>query len=186
MDLKTEESRLIEDILSGEHEKFRVLVNRYAPMVFHIVRQFVDDADEVEELAQQIFVKTYEKLESFDNRSKFSSWLYMIAKNHCRDYAKNIRRENKRFSEMETYELESQMPESKSTDHQVQSDEWSRLLAEALEHINSNHATAFLMKYRDGMSYQAMSGRLDASVSALKVRVHRARKELKHFIEQNS
>ena len=183
---KSEEKKLIEEVLNGSRQQYRTLVDRYAPMVFHIVRGFVKDEDEVEELAQQIFVKCYEKLSSFDFDSKFSSWLYMIAKNHCRDYAKNIRRQNKRFSEMETHELEAQMPESESADEQLQSNEKSQLLEEALEHVNQEYAEAFLMKYRDEMSYKAMSKRLDASVSALKVRVHRARKELKEYIEQRS
>lgn len=185
-DKKADEKELIEEIVQGDREKYRILVDRYSAMVFHIVRGFVKDEDEAEELAQQIFVKTYEKLTSFDHKSKFSSWLYMIAKNHCRDYAKNIRRENKRFSEMEVHELEAQLPESEAADQQVEANEWSDLLQQALSHINQDYAEAFLMKYRDGMSYKAMSKRLDATVSALKVRVHRARKELKEFIEQKS
>lgn len=184
-DIIPSEEELINKILSGERQQYKVLVKRYAPVVFHIVRRFVDDEDVVEELAQQIFVKTYERLESFDKRAKFSTWLFMIAKNHCRDYAKNVRRENKRFSELDSYELEQQMPKSESTDHDIQAKEWSLLLNEALNHINGDHAQAFLMKYRDGMTYQVMSERLDASVSALKVRVHRARKELKYFIKTN-
>lgn len=180
------EQELIEHIIDGERDKYGILVDRYAPVVFHIVRRFVSDEDEVEELAQQIFVKTYDKLESFNKQSRFSSWLYMIAKNHCRDYAKNIRRGNKRFSEMETHELEAQMPESESAETEIESKEWNRLLEEALAYIDQDYATAFLMKYRDEMTYQAMSKRLDASVSALKVRVHRARKELKNYIEQHS
>ncbi|MBN2733028.1 MAG: RNA polymerase sigma factor [Balneolaceae bacterium] len=185
-DIIPSEKELIGKIVSGERHRYKVLVERYSPMVFHIIRRFVDDEDDVEELAQQVFVKTFEKLESFDTRSKFSTWLFMIAKNHCRDYVKNIRRQNKRFSEMDSYELEQQMPKSESTDHDIQADEWSFLIKEALNHINEDYAKVFLMKYRDGMTYKVMSERLDASVSALKVRVHRARKALKHFIEQNS
>lgn len=180
------EQELIEDIKNGDRNKYGVLVDRYSPMVFHIVRRFENDEEEVEELAQQIFVKVYTRLDSFNRQSKFSSWLYMVAKNHCRDYAKNIRRQNKRFSEMETVELEEEMPKSELPDSQIEADEWSRLLETALDRINGDNAKAFLMKYRDNMTYKAMSKRLDVSVSALKVRVHRARKELKEYIEQKS
>ncbi len=185
-DLNLDEKSIVEQVVQGDRDKYRLLVDRYSPMVFHIVRNFVNDEQTVEELAQQIFVKTYEKLSSFNYKSKFSSWLYMIAKNHCRDYVKDIRRENKPFSEMETHELEAQMPQSESADRPAMEEEWSRLLNEALQHIKQEHAEAFLMKYRNDMSYKAMSERLGTSVSALKVRVHRARKELKAFIEQNS
>ncbi len=181
----TEEIQLINKVLDGNRNLYRKLVDRYAPVVFHVVRGFVDDEDEVQELAQQIFVKTYEKLESFNYQSKFSSWLYMIAKNHCRDYAKNIRRNNKRFSEMESFELESKMSQENTTEEEIEVKEQSALLNKALKKINPEYAEAFLMKYRDDMTYKAMASRLDVTVSALKVRVHRARKELKEIMEQN-
>jgi len=181
----TDETQLIDRILDGESGQYRKLVDRYAPVVFHVVRGFVDREEIVEELAQQIFVKTYEKLDSFNRKSKFSSWLYMIAKNHCRDYAKNIRRNNRHFSEMEGHELESRMMDEGFADEEIERAEEQVLLKRALKQINPEYSEAFLMKYRDGMTYEVMATRLDATVSALKVRVHRARKELREFIEQN-
>lgn len=184
-DNQTDEIQLIDNILAGNSNRFREIVDRYAPVVFHVVRGFVNREDEVEELAQQIFVKTYEKLESFNRESKFSSWLYMIAKNHCRDYAKDIRRNNKRFSEMESHDLQSRMAHEVSADRDIEHKEQNALLNRALARINPEYAEAFLMKYRDDMTYEAMASRLDATVSALKVRVHRARKELKEIMEHN-
>jgi len=181
----TDEIQLINRVLDGQKDHFRKLVDRYAPVVFHVVRGFVKDEDEVQELAQQIFVKTYERLESFNHQSKFSSWLYMIAKNHCRDYAKNIRRNNKRFSEMESFELESRMMQENSMEKELEIKEQNARLSLALKQLNPDYAEAFLMKYRDDMTYKAMASRLDESVSALKVRVHRARKELKEIMDQN-
>lgn len=184
--MEKQEAQLIRDILDGKQDKYRILVDRYAPMVFHIVNRFVDREQDAEELAQEIFVKTYERLSSFDGRSKFSSWLYMIAKNHCRDYAKNIRRQNKQFSEMEAHDLERHMGYNKSPDHDLEQKEWAELLREGLDLITRDYAEAFLLKYENGMTYEAMSKRLGASVGALKVRVYRAKKELKEFFDQNS
>lgn len=177
------EFQLIEGILDGRSEDYRMLVDRYAPMVFHLVRRFVNDEDDVEELAQQVFVKAYEQLDRFNGDSKFSSWLYMIAKNHCRDYVTNIRRKNQRFSEMDDHVLKEQLVDDGSPDQALEVDESMLLLEEALEHIGRDYAEAFLLKYRDEMTYKAMSLRLDASVKALKVRVHRARKALKEYFE---
>lgn len=184
--MKKQEAQLIREILGGKQDKYRILVDRYAPMVFHIVNRFVDREQDAEELAQEIFVKTYERLSSFSGQSKFSSWLYMIAKNHCRDYAKNIRRQNKSFSEMEEYDLERQMGYNESPDQDLERKEWTELLQEGLERITQDYAEAFLLKYKNGMTYEAMSKRLGASVGALKVRVYRAKKELKEFLDQNS
>jgi len=184
MDINREqEQQLIEGILDGGRDGYRVLVDRYAPMVFHLLRRFVNDDDEVEELAQQVFVKAYERLDRFNGDSKFSSWLYMIAKNQCRDYVTNIRRQNRRFSEMDDHVLKSQLADESSPDQGLEQAESMRLLEEALGQIGTDYAEAFLMKYRDGMTYKAMSMRLDMSVKALKVRVHRARKALKEYME---
>lgn len=183
---REEELQIVEEILEGDRDQYRTLVDRYAPMIFSIVNEFVDAESDAEELAQEIFVKTYERLPSFNGQSKFSSWLYMIAKNHCRDYAKNIRRKNKRLGDLSENELDRQLEHSESPDQEVERKEWIEVLKEGLKSINPDYAEAFLMKYDDDMSYKVMSKRLDVSVSALKVRVYRAKKELRTFFESQS
>lgn len=181
-----EEIQLIDNILDGQTDRYKELVDRYAPMVFSVVNEFVDNDEDAEELAQAIFVKTYERLSSFNGQSKFSSWLYMIAKNHCRDYAKNIRRENKTFSDMPEQDLDQKLEGDQITDEVLEQKEWIDLLKKGLEAISEEYAEAFLMKYEEDMTYKAMSERLGASVNALKVRVYRAKKELKVFMEKHS
>lgn len=181
-----EEFQIVEAILNGHKDRYRELVDRHASLVFNIVNQFVSQRDEAEELAQEIFVKTYERLSSFNKQSKFSSWLYRIAYNHCRDYAKNIRRKHESFNEVEEQNLKRHVETYNTPDVDLEKAEWIALLKKGLKEINADYAEAFLMKYDGGMTYQAMAQRLDASKGALKVRVYRAKKELKAFIEQNS
>ncbi|MEX2574667.1 MAG: RNA polymerase sigma factor [Balneolaceae bacterium] len=179
------EDQLIGRIVNGDKECYRVIVGRYSPMVFHVVRSFETDEVEVKELAQQIFVKAFEKLGTFRGRSKFSSWLYRLALNHCRDYVKDIRRRTHRFSELEKDGLEDRLADpGKSPYGELKAQEWKQLLSQALGKLNSDYSEPFLLKYREGMSYEVMSERMGVGVSALKVRVHRARKELKTLIEK--
>lgn len=185
-DSKEKEFQLIQDILDGQQDRYRILVDRYAPMIFSIVGKFVNRQSDKEELAQQIFVKAYERLESFKRQSKFSSWLYTLARNHCLDYAKNVRRSNKEFGAMDEGELEEKMKVEDLPDSQMESKEWKTILEEALAFITPMYAEAFLMKYRDNMTYKAMSQRLEVTESALKARVHRARKELQAYIKENT
>lgn len=181
-----EEIQIVEAVLNGQKERYRELVDRHAPMVFHIANRFADRRGDAEELAQEIFVKTYEQLSSFNKKARFSSWLYMIAQNHCRDYAKNVRRQTVPFSKMKEQDLEQQLGHEEAPDTVLETDEWISLMKEGLNVIKHEYAEAFLMKYRSKMTYKAMSQRLDVSVGALKVRVYRAKKELKTFIEENS
>lgn len=178
------EFALIEKIKSGDHSGYRVLVERYSPLVFHVVRRFEKDEDEVRELAQQIFVKVYEKLDRFDGKSAWSSWLYRVAMNHCRDYAKNIRRDNRRLSEADEGVLESALQDERTPFMNLEMKEWKTRLSAAIEKLSVEYAEPFLWKYRDGISYRVMSEQTGVSISALKVRVHRARKELKTELEK--
>jgi RNA polymerase sigma-70 factor, ECF subfamily len=176
--------RLIQGVLSGQKHLFRELIDRNASMVFHIVRRFEKDPDESEELAQQIFVKAYENLGSFKENAKFSTWLYRIAMNHCLDFVKNIRRENQRFSELDD-DFSETIPSEQQTPYlRLEMKEWKRVLDIALGKLSSDYSEPFLMKYRDGLSYQVMAEQTGLSVSALKVRVHRARKELKDLLQK--
>ena len=177
------EKETIRRILSGNVEEYSYVIDSYAPMVFHVVRRFVKDNDEAEEIAQQIFVKTYEKLEKFDMKSKFSTWLYSLSMNHCRDYAKNIRRTNKNFSDMNEEDIMSKLSSENNPSQALEVKETNKLLNEALTHIKPEFAEAFLLKYGEDISYNEMSLRLNVTVSALKLRVFRARKELKAYLE---
>ncbi len=181
---KDSEFNLIKDITSGNGKGYRVLVERYSAMVFHIIRRFEKDEDEAEELGQQIFVKAYENLHQFDMKSTFSTWLYRLAMNHCRDYAKNIRRGNKNFSELAPDFVENSLSEEHTPYLGLEMNEWKRLLDTAIAKLSADYAEVFLWKYRDGLSYEVISQQTGISVSALKVRVHRARKELKAQLDK--
>lgn len=175
---------LIEKIRNGETSSYRILVNRYSPMVFHIVRRYEKDEQEVAELAQQIFVKVYEKLNRYDGKSAWSTWLYRVAMNHCLDHVKNIRRGNQRISELGEEVVESALKDERTPFHNLELSEWRVLIDDAIEKLSADYSEPFLWKYRDGLSYKAMSEQTGMSVSALKVRVHRARKELKSELEK--
>lgn len=177
------EEYLVKKILKGDQNLFRILVERHSPMVFFVVRKFIKDENEVQEIAQQIFVKTYEKLDRYNMESKFSTWLYSLAMNHCRDNFKSVQRKNKIVSD-DGVELDQFESEGRTPYLNLEMKEWKQRLKQALGHLKSDYSEPFLMKYRDEMSYEMMAEKTGVSVSALKVRVHRARKELKELIDK--
>jgi RNA polymerase sigma-70 factor (ECF subfamily) len=171
-------------VQDGVEEAFRVLIERYEGMVFDLTHQYADSAEDAEDLAQDVFVRAYRRIDDLRNPDRFSSWLYGIALNCCRDYAKNVRRETYAFSRTETQEDADALPnEHPPQDDELIAEEERDQLWAALDQLSSTYATPFLLKYRDGMTYKAMSNRMDVSVSALKVRVHRARKKLRTLLE---
>lgn len=171
-------------VQDGDREAFRVLIERYEGMVFDLTHQYSSTPEDAEDLAQDIFLKAYRRIADLRSPSRFSSWLYGIALNRCRDYAKNVRRETYAFSHTEEHDdatvTDDRQP---AQDTQLMATERAEQVWDALGELSSTYATPFLLKYRDGMTYKAMSKRLDVSVSALKVRVHRARKKLRSLLD---
>lgn len=171
-------------VQEGDREAFRLLIERYEGMVFDLAHQYADTPEEAEDLAQDAFLKAYQNIGDLENPDRFSSWLYGIALNRCRDYAKNVRRETYAFSYTEDRESADALPtETPAQDEELMTEERGDQLWDALDELSSTYATPFLLKYRDGLTYKAMSKRMDVSVSALKVRVHRARKKLRTILE---
>lgn len=181
--MKDVDAEIVSKILKGKTELYKNIVDQHSPMLFHIVRSFEKNEDEVKGLVQEIFVKIYMRLDQFNGNSKFSSWMYTIGMNHCRDYAKNIRRSNKRFSELDEDFVERKVSESDQPDEELEKAEQIQSLYDAVEKLPPEKSAPLLMKYRDGMSYKAISEKMNISESALKVRVHRARSELKQLLE---
>ncbi|MFO8098990.1 MAG: sigma-70 family RNA polymerase sigma factor [Salinibacter sp.] len=169
----------------GDRDAFRILIERYEGMVFDLTHQYSTTPEDAEDLAQDVFLKAYRRIDDLRTPGQFSSWLYGIALNRCRDYAKNVRRETYAFSHTEEHDDATVTDEQPAQDDQLVFDEQSEQLWGALSELSSTYATPFLLKYRDGMTYKAMSKRLDVSVSALKVRVHRARKKLRRLLDEH-
>ncbi len=171
-------------VQDGDREAFRVLIERYEGMVFDLAHQYADSPEDAEDLAQDAFLRAYRRIDDLKNPDRFASWLYGIALNRCRDYAKNVRRETYAFSRTEEQEdADALAGEDRSQTDDLIAEERSEQLWATLDELSSTYATPFLLKYRDGMTYKAMSKRLDVSVSALKVRVHRARKKLRNLMD---
>ena len=170
-------------VQAGDASAFRTLLERYERMVFSITNRFGDTPADAEDLAQDIFVKAYRQIDRLRQPERFASWLYGIALNHCRDYAKNVRRKTHAFSATDGADWE--VPgHQRAQDVALEADEAGQRLWQALDRIAPTYATPFLLKYRDGMTYRAMAERMDLSVSALKVRVHRARKKLRQLLQE--
>lgn len=170
-------------VQDGDREAFEVLVERYEGMVFDLTHQYADQPEEAEDLAQDVFLKAYRRIENLREPDQFASWLYGIALNQCRDYAKNVRRDTYPFSHAGREDGPVRDDATVAQDEQLAANEHGARLWDALGELSPTYATPFLLKYRDGLTYKAMSKRLDVSVSALKVRVHRARKKLRTLLE---
>ena len=175
---------LIKRILAGERNQYRQLVDRYAPMIFHLIRSYVKEGAVVQDLAQEVFIKAYDRLSDFGFQSKFSSWIYRIAVNHCKDYLKNVRRRNINLSSMDAKSIDAVLEDQPSQLNELVDSELNDKLKAAIDLLPEVYRNALLLKYMHNMTYKAMAEELGDTVESLKVRVHRARNELKTIMDQ--
>lgn len=176
-DERPPDAELVRRVLDGRRDAYGLLVRRYQERLYGFALGMVGDSDAASDLVQDSLIKAYTRLDSCRNPAKFESWIYQILRNRCRDFLKNIRREHEPLDDHPTLGARREGP--------ARDFERSRLrqtLREALDTLPSSHREAFLLKHLHGHSYREISEMLDASVSAVKMRVHRSRKTLRSCI----
>lgn len=164
---------LIQRIVRGDRDAYALLVRRYQEPLFRHAYGMVRDADTAADLVQDSFVKAYGSLHTCQDPSRFGAWVFQILRNRCRDHLKAPRRR--------TVPIEDQdLLPSASADplRLLEQSETGREIEDALAALPEDQREAFLLKHVEELSYEEMSKRLGAGVSALKMRVMRAREAL--------
>lgn len=165
------DNEIIELIKKGDVSKpYGVLYSRYYPKVLDKCLGLVRNREKAEELAEDIFSKTYEKLPSFKHLSTFSSWLYSITYNHCIDYLRE-----KKNLHYPSWSYENELPEViDESSEGVDEISYENLLL-ILEMIHPEEKALLLMKYIDNISMKQIGEALRISEDAAKMRLKRAR-----------
>lgn len=172
--MKSSESHIVFDILNGNSKKYRLLIDRYAPMVFMIAQSFHDEEHEVEKLAEKIFVNAFNSLNSYDRQKSFSSWLYSLAINYCR---------SELGAQTKVHSVSGEQHRDVALNGVKSKKERSRKLREGLKYMRPELSEAFIMRYKENLSYESMSKRLGVKKEILQERVHSARKQIKKYME---
>jgi RNA polymerase sigma-70 factor, ECF subfamily len=167
------DAELIERILAGEQDLYAVIVGRYQNMLYRFATGMLQDPDVAADLVQDSFVKAYTSLSQCKDRQHFSAWIFRIVRNRCTDY---LRAPARRRVGLETQSAELLERETPETD--FERGELRQAIEQALARLPEAQREAFLLKHVENLSYEEMAELLGASVSALKMRVMRAREAL--------
>lgn len=167
------DAAVIERVLDGETQQFAQLVSRYQAALYRYAVSMVLDHDVAADMVQDAFVRAYTHLGNCRDRGRFRAWLFQTLRHCCLDHLKEARRRN--------VPLEDAGQLVDPTDGPGAMVERQRLRTEieqALAQLPVAQREAFVMHYVEGVPYETMAELLDASVSALKMRVLRARETL--------
>jgi RNA polymerase sigma-70 factor, ECF subfamily len=170
------DAELIGRILAGERELYAELVVRYQDTLFRHALAMVGDRDAAADLVQDSMVKAFTRLHTCEP-DRFGAWVFRIVRNRCKDWLKN-RRQHTTTLEADDYAA----PESDDPVRTLERTELGRVVQAALMRLPAAQREAFLLKHVDGLSYEEMAERLETGVSALKMRVMRAREALQEIL----
>jgi RNA polymerase sigma-70 factor, ECF subfamily len=181
MDERTtsDEYDLIRRCLAGDTDRFSVLVDRYKSMMYSIAYRMLGDQDAANDMAQESFIAAYTGLGNFQFGSKFSTWLYQILMNKCRDY---LRAGKNKVSVDEIAELRSDPGDT--PEQAAQAHELGDAVQKALDGLPPDYREVIVLKHIEELDYDEISKIVGASVAALKVRAHRGREMLKNILER--
>jgi len=178
-DLQPDEEGIIRQCLNGDRNSYSILVDRYKTMVYNVAYRMVGDGDTAKDLAQESFIAAYAGLGRFKFDAKFSSWLYRIALNKCRDHLRLTKENISTDVIAETHPASGRSPEQAAAAR-----ESSDILQRALDELPAGYREALILKHIQELDYQEISAITGAGISALKVRVHRGREMLRKILEE--
>ena len=157
---------------SSETETFETLYNRYVDKVYQKCLGMTKDADTAQDFTQDIFIKVFEKLDSFQNRSTFSTWLYSISHNYCLDQIKVGKRLN-------TDPLANDVAATVAEQDTAASVEFrSQELELVMKSLPAEEITLLRLKYEQGLSIKEIADQYHLKESTVKMRLKRTRDKL--------
>jgi len=175
---------LIERCLAGDQAAWEEIVRLHRRKVFNIAYKFVGRHDLAEDLTQDIFLKLYRSLNTFDRRANFQTWLISVSRNLCIDHYRSVRKERETINR--DIDASTLMPVSRdrSAYAQLELRDRVQLLRAALDTLPPTLRTAVLLRDIQELTYQEIADRLSVPEGTVKSRINRGRTELARQIQK--
>ena len=175
---------LIQRCLQGDQVAWDLIVGQYWRNVFNVAYKFVGKHDEAEDLTQDIFLRLFKSIGTFDRRANFQTWLISVSRNLCIDHYRSVRKERQTIDrDVDANELSAISHDQSQVDALEQLDRVA-LLRQALAALPATLRTAVLMRDLQELSYQEIADTLRLPEGTVKSRINRGRTELARQIRK--
>jgi RNA polymerase sigma-70 factor, ECF subfamily len=171
---------LITRFKGGDLSGFEELVRKHQDRVYNLCRYMIQDTQDAQDAAQDVFLKAYGSLKAFKPDVSLYTWLYRIAVNTCLDYKKKSRPEQTEDDSV-IADLASTEP---SPEQRYQSKEIGQAIHAALQKLPEHLRAAIVLKEIEELSYEEIAAVLDTSLGTVKSRISRARGELRELLRK--
>jgi len=178
-----QETDLISEIQKGDKDAFKNFVDIYKKFIINICYKFVDNADDANDIAQEVFIDVYRNINNFRGDSQINTWLYRISVNKSLNFLRN----NKKYTQTNDISDESfKIPNSDNSelnpDIFLINKERKNILDKAINSLPESQKTAFILCKKEDLSYEEISQVLDISIKAVESLIVRAKKNLQKLL----
>ncbi len=175
------DQQVVQRVMDGEKELFEILLRRYNQRLFRMIRSYISSEADVRDLMQEAYVKAYLKLEQFNNKSSFSTWLIRIGINEALQHIRKNKHRWQKYGHDESLENIYQLPDNNQMNPEKQSitKETRHLVEQAVDRLPEKYRVVFVMHQVEGLSNREIAQCLQLTDSNVKVRLHRAKNLLK-------
>ena len=178
---------MVDQLKKGDESAFRTIVETWQGMVYNTALGIVQNAEDAEDIAQEVFVQVYQSIGSFKGDSKFSTWLYRITVTKSLDHERKKKRK-KRFAFVrsifgEENEVIVNPPDFHHPGVTLDNKESASVLFKAIAELPENQRIAFTLNKVEGLSYQEVSEVMETTVSSVESLMHRAKNNLRKKLE---
>lgn len=170
-------------VQGGDAESFGILMERYEPKLTRYARRFVADPDRITDLVQDVFIKAYTNIQSFDASRAFSPWIYRIAHNEFVNAVK--KRVSEKLFALDFDLILPQLAAPESTDSESHRREEKEMLEKCLDQIPAKYREPLVLYYFEEMEYKEISEIMQIPTNTVGVRLQRGKVILKKIISEN-
>lgn len=189
-----QESELIAALQAGSESAFRTLVESFQDRVYNMALGIIQQEEEAEDIAQEVFIEVYQTINRFREESRLSTWIYRITTSKALEHHRR-RKAKKRFAFVTSLfggenEVLHHPPDFHHPGVSLENKEQMKLLFGAIDKLPGNQKVAFTLHYLNQASYQEVAEIMESTVSAVESLLHRAKQNLRkqlnaYFIELN-
>ena len=176
------EEALVERCRRGDREAKRELYDRSADRIYRLLLRMTGNHDDAFDLAQEAYVKGFEQIEKFDGRSAIATWFYRIAVNEALQFFRRGKREQRKREQLAG--TAAQSPEARNPGS-VDRSTMKMDVADALAAVEPDDRAILLLRYQEGLDYDALAKVLDCPAGTIASRLNRARRRIREKLEKD-
>lgn len=178
--ISSTDEQIVEIVRNGNAELYGEIIQRYQAKLSHYLKKFIRDADELEDVLQNVFIKAYKNLNSFNIQKRFSPWIYRIAHNEAINFLKKNSKYGLSLDDWEYDVIDEKMDFKKELDQELTRDQINKALAS----IKVKYQEPLVLYFFEQKTYEEIGEILHLPINTVGTLISRGKQNLKKFLDK--